>query len=158
MQLDALAASLTEVGEREDRLRGLIVEVGDLAERYREVLSREPPPPSPTPPTPETYSLQELLDLAAQRRESAFDRDLEREDVERTARLNTGSAKRIDDAKATYLALPATSPERVERGLELMRSRFAQSISEADLKLRLLALDRVTARPSASRRNSNAPA
>lgn len=145
-QLDTLAASLKQVSEREDRLRSLIVEVGDLAARYNAVLSQEPPRPPPTPPTPKTYTIHELLSLSARTREAAFDRDLEREDVERTARLHTASKKRIDDAKAAYLALPMTAPERVERGLELMRSRFAQSISEADLKLRRVLLERVTAR------------
>ncbi len=145
-QLDALSASLTEVGEREDRLRGLIIEVGDLAARYDAVLSKEPPAPPPTAPAPETYTIEELLSLAADRREAAFDRDLEREDVERTARLHVSSTRRIDDAKAAYLALPATAPERVERGLELMRNRFAQGISEADLKLRRVVLERVSAK------------
>ena len=100
----------------------------------------------PTAPAPETYTIEELLSLAADRREAAFDRDLEREDVERTARLHVSSTRRIDDAKAAYLALPATAPERVERGLELMRNRFAQGISEADLKLRRVVLERVTAK------------
>ncbi len=144
--LDALSESLTQVGERENKQRALIIEISDLIESYLDAHSREPPPPLPTLPTAERYAIEAVLKLASVTRESNLERDLEREDVDRTARLLAASAKRIENAKAAYLALPATAPERLERGLQLMRIRFVQSINDAELKLRRLSLERLTER------------
>jgi small-conductance mechanosensitive channel len=135
-RIEALAGSLTQVGEREDRLRGLVVEIGDLAERYVDIAARKPAPAPPIHTSRETYSVDDYLKLNAAAREAVFERDLEREDIDRTARLLSASAKRIDDAKATYLELSAAVPERLDQGLELIRSRFVQAINETDLKLR----------------------
>jgi small-conductance mechanosensitive channel len=80
------------------------------------------------------YSIDELLDLAAESREAASSAAQEQLEVEREQRILDGASRRRDLAFKNYLSA-ATGDERLLAALRLIQARSAQAIAQRRLQL-----------------------
>lgn len=95
----------------------------------------------------ESYSLNEMLDLARRQREALAELGPERNEVAEAESNIKSSSRAIDTLMAAYLSMEASNPTRVLRGLEIMAERSALAVAEERLRLRRaeLAADEVRA-------------
>jgi len=80
------------------------------------------------------YSIDELLDLAAEARDAGAEADRERLEVEREQRILAGASRRRDLAFKGYTGA-AAGDERLLAALRLIQNRSAQAISDRRLLL-----------------------
>jgi potassium efflux system protein len=97
-----------------------------------------------TPPQPQTtYSLDDLLRLAAVSRAAREGATRERQEVEREQRVLGGASRRRDQAFKDYVDA-AEGDQKIIAGLRLMLTRSAQAISANRLRLLTQSLRRAT--------------
>jgi potassium efflux system protein len=96
------------------------------------------------PPAAASYSIDELLELAAITREANAGAAEEQLEVEREERIFDGATKRRDAAFKDYLDA-AAGDGRWLAALRLLRARSAQAISERRLELLTYSYERATA-------------
>lgn len=90
-----------------------------------------------------SYSLDELLRLAAVSRAAREGAALERQEVEREQRVLAGASRRRDQAFKDYVDA-ASGDEKIIAGLRLIQTRSAQAISASRLRLLTQSLERAT--------------
>lgn len=100
--------------------------------------------PQELPPAAASYSIEDLLGLAATAREARGSAAQERLEVEREERILAGTNRRRDAAFKDYLDA-AAGDESWLAALRLLRARSAQAISERRLELLTNSFDRATA-------------
>jgi len=91
-----------------------------------------------------SYSLDELLRLAAVSRSARDGATRERLEVEREQRVLGGASRRRDQAFKDYVDA-AAGDEKIIAGLRLVQTRSAQAISASRLRLLTQSLERATA-------------
>jgi len=91
-----------------------------------------------------SYSLDELLRLAAVSRSARDGATQERLEVEREQRVLGGASRRRDQAFKDYVDA-AAGDEKIIAGLRLVQTRSAQAISASRLRLLTQSLERATA-------------
>jgi small-conductance mechanosensitive channel len=96
------------------------------------------------PPPSASYSIDDVLALAANRRQAAADAEDERLEVEREQRVLNGASRRRDAAFKSYVDAGA-GDERWLAALRLVQTRSAQAISSRRLRLLSQRLERATA-------------
>ena len=137
-QVGTLKASNQELG------RSIHNAIQDNISAYRalkneaELMSQELPDPSLT------YSIDELLEIAAAARVAGAEAERELVEVEREQRILAGATRRRDLTFKNYLNA-AVGDEKVIAALRLMHDRSAQAIASRRLKLLTLRYERADA-------------
>jgi len=127
-QIPVLAAS------NQDLARSVLDSVRDNLEVYAE-LRGDSPVPAPVATEPQlSYTIAELLDIAAEAREARTLAAAEALEVEREQRTLDGAAQRRDALFKDYLEAEQGDDTWLT-GLRLIRARSAQEISERRLEL-----------------------
>ena len=97
----------------------------------------------PLPQPQISYSLDDLLRLAAVSRDARKGLERERLEVEREQRVLGGATRRRDQAFKEYVDAPA-GDEKIVAGLRLLQTRSAQAISTRRLRLLTLSQERAS--------------
>ncbi len=143
---------LTEVGGQVAKLKVSNQAVGqsihaaiqDNITAYRALLNEPQLEPQELPEPALIYSIDELLEIAAESREASAEAERELVEVEREQRILAGTTRRRDLTFKNYLNA-ATGDEKILAGLRLMHDRSAQAIAARRLKLLSLRYDRADA-------------
>lgn len=124
----SLDAANVEIGE------SLLGAVRDNLSAYLALLSDDEPQLQPLPQPKISYSLDDLLRLAAVSRNARKGLAQERLEVEREQRVLGGTTRRRDQAFKEYVDAPE-GDEKLVAGLRLLQTRSAQAISTRRLRL-----------------------
>ncbi|MDH3317597.1 MAG: mechanosensitive ion channel [Gammaproteobacteria bacterium] len=114
----------------------LIDEIRQLLERYVRLKGEHIPDPPASGKIRDEYSITELQQLAGNRREVQLELELQQDDITRQQEALKTALGAVNDHKAAYLALPASSPERLPMGLTLIRDRFEVATGQQVHRLR----------------------
>ena len=114
----------------------LIDEIRRLLDRYVRLKGEQIPDPPASGKIHEQYSITALQQLAANRREVQLELELQQDDINRQQEALKTALGAVNDRKAAYLALPASSPERLPMGLSLIRDRFQLATGQQVHRLR----------------------
>ena len=135
----------TFLGQVNDEIAGLRSQNQELApaivdavrdnfELYLSLLGEAEAQPQRLPEPQSTYTIDELLEIAAAAREARFDATAAAAEVERERRILNGSSERRDALFKDYLGA-ADGDERWLAGLRLVRARTAQAIAARRLEI-----------------------
>ena len=108
--------------------------VRDNFQVYLSLLGEAEAQPQRLPEPQPTYTIDELLEIAATAREARFDATAAAAEVERERRILNGSSERRDALFKEYLDA-ADGDERWLAGLRLVRARSAQAIAARRLEI-----------------------
>jgi len=108
--------------------------VRDNFELYLSLLGEAEAQPQRLPEPQSTYTIDELLEVAAAAREARFDATAATAEVDRERRILNGSSERRDALFKEYLDA-ADGDERWLAGLRLVRARTAQAIAARRLEI-----------------------
>ena len=123
------------LGAQNQELAPAIVDaVRDNFEVYLSLLSEVEAQPQSLPEPQSSYSIDELLAIAAAAREAQFDATAAATEVERERRIFSGSSDRRDALFKEYLDA-ADGDDRWLAGLRLVRARSAQAIAARRLEI-----------------------
>lgn len=124
--------------------QSILSAIRDNLSAYLALLSDEEVELQALPQPKISYSLDDLLRLAAVSRDANAGAERERLEVEREQRIYEGASRRRDQAYKNYV--DATSgDERIIAGLNLIQTRSAQAIAERRLALLTQSAERATA-------------
>lgn len=137
-QIAALQTSNQAVGE------AILESVRDNFSAYLELLEEDEPEPKELPPPADSYSVEDLLQMAAIAREARTSAVQEQLEVEREQRILDGASETRDRAFNQYLGSKA-GDERLLAALRLVQTRLAQAISEQRVHLLTKGYERATA-------------
>ncbi len=114
----------------------LIDEIRQLLDRYVKLKGERIPDPPASGKIREEYSITDLQQLAGNRREVQLELELQQDDITRQQEALKTALGAVNDHKAAYLALSASSPERLPMGLTLIRDRFEVATGQQVHRLR----------------------
>jgi hypothetical protein len=138
VQIADLAAQNQEIAQ------SVLVAVRDNIATYLTLFDDTEPAPQDLPPPAVSYSIEDLLVLAATARDALSDAAEEQLEVERERRVLNGATRRRDAAFKDYVDA-AAGDERWLVALRLIQARSAQEISERRLELLSQRFERATA-------------
>ncbi|MDQ2694928.1 MAG: mechanosensitive ion channel [Pseudomonadota bacterium] len=113
--------------------------VGRIATNLSALAQARAQPSMALPPPPvftASYTIEQLLDLIRRRLDRQAGLPAEDAEVAASEKAIRIANEGVDTQLAAYLNLPATDPERVLRGLEIMADRSAVVVAEEQLRLR----------------------
>lgn len=139
----SLQASNVEIGQ------SLLSAVRDNLSAYLALLGDDELELQALPQAQISYSLDEMLRLAAVSRAARDGATRERLEVEREQRVLGGATQRRDQAFKEYVDA-AAGDEKIIAGLRLMQTRSAQAISASRLRLLTQSLERATSYANAT--------
>lgn len=132
-RLDALVESLPEASRESGRAMVELVRANlQTLPQIRSQLAPQAPPP---PVYAEQYTIEQLLNLSDQLRQTRSNRDMLEPEIASAERAISSVGRRLDTLMAAYLALRANDPERALRGLEIMAERTALMVTEERLRI-----------------------
>lgn len=133
--LGQLNDEIAGLGAQNQELAPAVVDsVRDNFDVYLSLLREETAEPQSLPEPQSSYSIDELLAIAAAAREAQFDATAAATEVERERRIFSGSSDRRDALFKEYLDA-ADGDERWLAGLRLVRARSAQAIAARRLEI-----------------------
>jgi small-conductance mechanosensitive channel len=133
--LDRLNEQVAGLGAQNQLVApGLIQAVRDNLQVYTTLLNEVEIEPPVLPLQTDTYSLDDLLNIAATAREARAAADSAESEVERERRILAGASRRRDTVYRDYLDA-AEGDERWLAGLRLARARSAQAIATRRLDI-----------------------
>jgi small-conductance mechanosensitive channel len=133
--LAGLGAQIAELQPQNQLIaQSVLAAVEDNISAYVDLLDEPGPVPLVLDPAAEAYTLDELLDLAAESRRAAASANEEQLEVEREQRVLAGASRRRDAAFEDYID-SGTGDARWLSGLRLFQARSAQAISVRRLNL-----------------------
>ena len=143
---------LADVGVQAARLKAPNQAIGqsihsaihDNITAYRALLNEPELAPQELPEPALVYSIDELLEIAAEARVAGVEAERELAEVEREQRILAGATRRRDLTFKNYLNA-AAGDEKILAALRLMHDRSAQAIAARRLKLLKLRYDRANA-------------
>jgi hypothetical protein len=136
-QIAALQAPNQAIGE------AILESVRDNFSAYLELLEEDAPKPKELPPPADSYSIEDLLQMAAVAREARAGAVQEQLEVEREQRILDGASETRDRAFNQYLG-SEPGDERLLAALRLVQARLAQAISEQRVHLLTKGYERAT--------------
>jgi len=126
---------IADLGARnQERAPAIVDAVRDNFELYVSLLGEVEAQPERLPEPQPTYSIDDLLEIAAAAREARFDAAAAATEVERERRILNGSSERRDALFKEYLDA-AEGDDRWLTGLRLVRARSAQAIASRRLEI-----------------------
>jgi potassium efflux system protein len=126
---------IADLGARnQERAPAIVDAVRDNFELYLSLLGEVEAQPVRLPEPQPTYSIDDLLEIAATAREARFDAAAAATEVERERRILNGSSERRDALFKEYLDA-ADGDDRWLTGLRLVRARSAQAIASRRLEI-----------------------
>ena len=145
-------AFLADVGAQVEKLKAPNQELGrsihnaiqDNISAYRALKNEPELIPQELPDPSLTYSIDELLEIAAAARVAGAEAERELVEVEREQRILAGATRRRDLTFKNYLNA-AVGDEKIIAALRLMHDRSAQAIASRRLKLLTLRYERADA-------------
>jgi potassium efflux system protein len=133
--LEQVNEEISSLGAQNQELAPAIVgAVRDNFEVYLSLLGEVEAQPQRLPEPPATYTIDELLEVAATAREARFDASAAASEVERERRILNGSVERRDALFKEYLDA-VDGDDRWLAGLRLVRARSAQAIASRRLEI-----------------------
>jgi small-conductance mechanosensitive channel/CHASE3 domain sensor protein len=137
-QIAELQAPNQAVGE------SILESVRDNFSAYLELLEEDAPKPKELPPPADSYSIEDLLQMAAIAREARAGAVQEKLEVEREQRILDGASETRDRAFKRYLG-SEPGDARLLAALRLVQARLAQAISAQRVLLLTKSFERATA-------------
>ncbi len=143
--LDAIEVQIADLGTQNEEIAGaLLIAVRDNVSAYLALLDDPELELQELTPAAIEYSIDDLLRLAADARDTRFDARDEQLEVEREDRIYAGASRRRDTAFGDYVDA-AAGDERWLAALRLMQARSAQAISARRLELLTQRFERASA-------------
>lgn len=145
---DLLGERVAQVMDRLDRRIATATRGGAAAARAEvekirvnlrtyQLAAGQPDPVAPLPkPLEANYTPARLVEIDAALRSVTAELEFERDDVAALRAAVTVMLERMDTHLAGYLQMDAVSPERAQRGLEIMAERSAAAVAEQRLRIK----------------------
>ena len=134
-RLDDIVLSLDKVGEPFDTIRRLALEIGGILGQYQSATARTSRPLPPMDVGQQSYSIKGYLALVSRQRDRSFELEIESDELERETEALSNADKDIKNLLAQYLEMGIGVPERLQRGLEIIRARLLWATASEDLRV-----------------------